>query len=465
VATAIFWLIIVAIVAYLAWVGLRVPAIERRRTLSRGSRALVGILAVLIIIPFISKTAAPQLRPWLVVGLIAAALVALAVPARWRKLAGLGAAVVFFLVIPFFMPAYQNNVFTDYAIFALAALSLNMLVGMSGEVSLGHGALLAIGGYTAAIMMHQQHVPFFVTVLVGAIIAAAVGVLLGVPSVRLTGPYLAIATLGLAISMPSVGKWIKIGKWTGGAQGITLIGNKGLPKVPSFLQTLPGGHKLTFDEYQYFIVLLVFAVSALLVWNFHRSRTGRAVLAVRDSGPAAQVVGINLGAYKVLVFVFSSFLAGVAGAFLVLRVQSIAPDTYGLDLSIQILAMIVIGGIDSIAGSVAGAIFIRWLVLQKTALPSPTKIPMFGAHLPSQFSTFSTYGAGVYYGIALILVMILMPYGIAGAFDRFGRLSLRDRLLRRPVPAPVAVATPNEMWARPKPTEGETMTTQEVTPR
>jgi branched-chain amino acid transport system permease protein len=265
--------------------------------------------------------------------------------------------------------------------------------------------------------------------------------------------------------MPSVGKWSKISKWTGGAQSLSLVGNKGLPTVPSWLHTLPGGHPLTFDEFQYFLTLIVFAVSAVLVWNFHRSRTGRAVLALRDSEPAAQTVGINLGAYKVLAFVFSSFIAGVAGAFLVLHVQSVGPDTYGLDLSIQILAMIVIGGIDSIAGSVAGAVFIRWLVLQKTALPSPTKIPVFGPHLPAQFSTFSTYGAGVYYGLALILVMILMPYGIAGAFDRLGRLPLRERLLRRSAPPPATTPANNEMWARPQAAEGEPITTQEVTPR
>lgn len=371
---------------------------------------------------------AAQLKVALLFGLVYF-VVALLFPRRYRRLLGLGGAAVFLLALPFFMPKFQNDTLTEYGVYALAAISLNMLIGMTGEISLGHGALLAIAAYTVGIMVAQHHVSFYLATLVGALLAAAVGFLLGLPAVRLKGPYLAIATLGLAIALPTLGKWNKIDPYTKGSQGID-IRARFLPTVPDVFTHLP--HRaMNPDEYKYFLTIFVCLLAGLIVWNFKRSRTGRALIAVRESEPAAQVIGINLARYKVLGFMVSAFIAGLSGAFLAYSLGSVHPDTFGLNLSIAILAMIVIGGLDSILGSVIGAIFIRWLTLNTTSLPAPTSIPVLGSHLPYQFKTFPTYAGGVYYGLALILVMIFMPYGIAGAYYRLLRYPYREKFFQR----------------------------------
>jgi branched-chain amino acid transport system permease protein len=465
-AAILFWLLVAASVAYIAWTLLRIPQPEWRRAFARGGRILVAAAAIFILVPFIGRTASSQLRPALIAVVVATAAGILLLPRRYHRSVGLLCAAIFLVVVPFFMPSYQNKVLTDYVIFAMAALSLNLLMGMSGEVSLGHGALLAIGGYTTAILVHQHHVSFYVTVLIAALMAAIVGVLLGIPATRLTGPYLAIATLGLAISIPEIGKWVKVVKWTGGPQGINLLADKAMPKVPSFLKTLPGGHKMTIDEYLYFLALFAAVLMCIVAWNFRRSRTGRAVVALRDSEPAAKVAGINPGPYKVLIFTLSAFIAGIAGSFLAAEIQSVHPDTYSLDLSIQILAMVVVGGLDSLLGSVLGAVVIRWLVLNKTSLPAPTSLPTIGKHLPQLFAGFPTYGAGVYYGLALILVMILMPFGVAGALDRIANYAQSKLWFGRQKPAPAAAPVASAQADLPTTTAPENPTTiEEVKPR
>ncbi len=408
----------------------------------RGRRTLIGVLAGLVGLLFVYLYFKQQPRPLqtgMVLGLVYFAVVVLAAPRRYFRLLGLLGAAVFFIVVPLFMPKFGNDILTDYGVYILAAISLNMLIGMTGEISLGHGALLAIAAYTVGIMLAEHQVSFYEAALVGALLAAAVGFLLGLPAVRLAGPYLAIATLGLAIALPTLGKWSKIDKWTLGSQGIALR-TKFLPQVPGPLQHLP--HRaLSGDEYRFFLTAAVVVLAAVLVWNFRRSRTGRALVAVRDSEPAAQVIGLNLARHKVIGFMFSAFIAGLSGAFLAYALASVHPDTFGLNLSIAILAMIVIGGLDSILGSIIGAIAIRWLTLNTATLPAPTDVPLLGSHLPAQFKTFPTYAAGVYYGLALILIMIFLPAGIAGAYYRFMRSPFRERLYgRRSKAAPAAIA-------------------------
>ncbi|HZQ35953.1 MAG TPA: branched-chain amino acid ABC transporter permease, partial [Dehalococcoidia bacterium] len=377
------------------------------------------------------------LQTALILGLAYFVLVLLAAPRRYQRLFGLLGIAVFFVLVPLFMPKFENDILSDYGVYILAAISLNMLIGMTGEISLGHGALLAIAAYTVGIMVAQHQVSLYLAILVGALLATAVGFLLGLPSVRLSGPYLAIATLGLAIALPTLGKWSKIDKWTLGSQGIA-IRPKFLPQVPEPLQHLP--HRaISLDEYKFFLTAALVAIAALLVWNFRRGRIGRALVAVRDSEPAAQVIGLNLARHKVIGFMFSAFIAGLSGALIAYQLASVHPDTFGLNLSIAILAMIVIGGLDSILGSIIGAVLIRWLTLNTTRLPAPTDAPLLGSHLPDQFKTFPTYAAGVYYGLALILIMIFLPSGIAGAYYRFVRSPYRERLFgRRGKAAPAA---------------------------
>jgi branched-chain amino acid transport system permease protein len=413
------------------------------RVFSRqGRRTLVGIVAGLVGLLLLYLFFKQQPRPLqiaLIAALIYFVVVILFAPRRHFRLLGLLGTGVFFVAVPLFMPDFQNDILTDYAVYILAAISLNMLIGMTGEISLGHGALLAIAAYTVGIMVAQHQVSLYEAILVGALLATVVGFLLGLPAVRLTGPYLAIATLGLAIALPTLGKWSKIDRWTLGSQGIA-IRPKLLPQVPGLLQHLP--HRaLSLDEYRFFLTAGAVLLSAVLVWNFRRSHTGRALMAVRDSEPAAQVIGLSPARHKVLGFMFSAFIAGLSGAFLAYSLASVHPDTFGLNLSIAILAMIVIGGLDSILGSFIGAIAIRWLTLNTTTLPAPTDVPLLGSHLPAQFATFPTYAAGVYYGLALILIMIFMPAGIAGAYYRFIHSPYREWLFgRRGKGAPAAGA-------------------------
>jgi len=407
----------------------------------RGRSTLIGVIAGLVGLLFVYLFFKQQPRPLqtgMVLGLIYFVAVILVAPRRYFRLLALLGTAVFFLVVPMFMPKFGNDILTDYGVYILAAISLNMLIGMTGEISLGHGALLAIAAYTVGIMVSQHQVSFYESALVGALLAAAVGFLLGVPAVRLAGPYLAIATLALALALPPLGKWSKIDKWTLGSQGIQLR-TKLMPQVPGPLQHLP--HRaLSSDEFRFFLTAVMVVLVGVLVWNFRRSRTGRALIAVRDSEPAAQVVGLNLAQHKVIGFMFSAFIAGISGAFLAYQLSSVHPDTFGLNLSIVILAMIVIGGLDSILGSIIGAVALRWLTLNTSTLPAPTDVPLFGSHLPAQFKTFPTYAAGVYFGLALILIMIFLPAGIAGAYYRFMRSPYRERLFgRRGRAAPAAV--------------------------
>jgi branched-chain amino acid transport system permease protein len=397
------------------------------------------------------------LRNAFLLGAVAFVIVMLLPRSRRTLLAGV-IITGFLIVAPLFLTSYQNDTLSDYAVYAMAAISLNMLIGMSGQISLGHGALLAISAYTVGIMVQQHHVSFYSATLIGAVLASAVGLLLGLPAVRLTGPYLAIATLGLAISLPAIGKWQKVERWTGASQGIQ-IRPKFLPQVPGWLDHFPKSH-LQPDEFKFYLTLLATIISGFIVYNVGRGRTGRALAALRDSEPAAQVMGINLARYKVLAFVISAFVAGLSGAFLAYTVGGVHPDTFGLNLSIAILAMIVVGGLDSILGSVLGAIVIRWITLNATRLPAPTDIPALGSHLGNAFKSFPIYAAGVYYGLFLIVVMVLMPFGLAGAYYRLLHFPYRERLLGRQGPALVtasagATETPHPVRDAPK----------EVTPR
>ncbi len=383
---------------------------------------------------------APEIGPVLLLALAFFVLV-LFVPRRYRRVAGLTVSAAFIIITPLFMPKFQNDLFGDFAVYIMAAISLNMLIGMSGQISLGHGALMAIGAYTVGIMVQQHHVSFYIAALVGALLATLVGLLLGLPATRLTGPYLAIATLGLAISLPAIGKWSKVAQWTGASQGIQ-IRPKFLPTVPDWLTHFPH-HHLQPDEFHALLAMAVAAICGVLVWNVSRSRSGRALRALRDSEPAAKVMGINLARYKVLAFVMSAYIAGLSGAFLAFSTSGVHPDTFGLNLSIAILAMIVIGGLDSILGSVLGAIIVRVMTLNATQLPAPTDIPILGSHLSSTFKSFPIYAAGVYYGLFLILVMILMPFGIAGAYYRLLHYPYRDRFFRRHGPQSMTPAGPS----------------------
>jgi len=440
-----FWLHLTpwmpVIVAFLVWIGMQVrPTLPVTFQIGLVVYAL-GLLAVLILVH-------RGRRRWPVIGITA----------------------IVFVALPLFLPNFENGTLSLILLYGMVAIGLNLLTGNSGQISLGHGAFLAVGVYTSVILVTKSGWPFIATIPIAGLVAALFGLVLGVPSTRLTGLYLAITSLALAISVPTFLKWSTLFQLTGGVQGIR-AGDPQLPGVPSFLSNLgrslsdSAGNPvkgLTLDEWRYYLCLIGLAIVIFLAWNLVRSRPGRAFIALRDSEPAAKVMGINLPAYKTLAFAISAFFAGVGGAFFVLINQSVQPDTFSLDLSIQFLAMIVIGGLGSISGSLIGCSVIVWLELNKTTLPGPADIPGLGHHLATNFQQFPLYGAGIYYGVALILIMIFLPQGISGAIYRLAAYPFRERLLQgrrtpsgEPVleqapPEPVeAVAESERRWAPP----------------
>jgi branched-chain amino acid transport system permease protein len=292
------------------------------------------------------------------------------------------------------------------AMWAIVALGLNILTGYNGQISLGHSAFVAIGGYTAAILMVDYGWPFWSTIILGGAIAGTVGFLIGIPALRLTGPYLAIATLGLALATPQILK--KYDGLTHGTQGINV--RPEVPTAPGFIEDW-FGISLSNDVWIYFLALLIALIMTILAINIVRSRIGRAFVAIRDSEIAAQAMGISVPRYKTMAFAISAFYAGIAGGTYAQLVGYVSPESFNFLLSINFLTTIVVGGLASILGSILGA----------TGLILVPELPGFvgfipGAGLPDELSW-------AFYGGALILVMIFAPYGLAGLFYRLVRLS------------------------------------------
>jgi branched-chain amino acid transport system permease protein len=422
----------------------------------------VAILAAVLVVAFAVNSLWLHATPWLPViaallvwigmqvqptlpGVFQAALVVYALalltavillPRGRRRWPVVAMSFLLFAVLPVFLPNFENGTLSLIMLYAMVAIGLNLLTGNSGQISLGHGAFLAVGVYTSAILVTKSGWPFLATVPVAGLVAALFGLVLGVPSTRLSGLYLAITSIALAISVPAFLKWDTLFKLTGGVQGIR-ASNAQLPAVPGFLSNFgrslsdSAGNPvqgLTLDEWRYYLCFVGLVIVIVLAWNLLRSRPGRAFMALRDSEPAAEVMGINLPTYKTLAFVVSAFFAGVGGAFFVLINQSVQPDTFSLDLSIQFLAMIVIGGLGSISGSIIGCSVIVWLELNKTSLPGPADVPGLGHHLATNFQQFPLYAAGIYYGLALILIMIFLPQGVGGAIYRLAGYPYRERL-------------------------------------
>jgi branched-chain amino acid transport system permease protein len=290
------------------------------------------------------------------------------------------------------------------AMWVIVALGLNILTGYNGQISLGHSAFVAIGGYTAAILMVDYGWPFWTTIIMGGVIAGAIGFLIGIPALRLTGPYLAIATLGLALATPQILK--KYDGLTHGTQGINV--RPEVPPPPEFIGDW-FGIELSNDEWIYFLALFIAFMMMILAINIVRSRVGRAFVAIRDSEIAAQAMGISVPRYKTIAFAISAFYGGIAGGTYAQVVGYVSPESFNFLLSINFLTTIVVGGLASILGSVLGA---TGLIVVPELPGLVSFIP--GAGLPDELSW-------AFYGVALILVMIFAPYGLAGLFNRLVR--------------------------------------------
>ncbi len=356
---------------------------------------------------------------------------------RQRIVASLLVLLAFMCWAPFVLDNFRLIQMTRIAAFGLTLIGLNILTGYNGQVSLGHGAFVLMGAYTVAVLLDRKEQlnlidaspwPFWATIFAAGFLAAAAGLVIGVPALRLSGPYLAIATLAVMISLPIIVR--KYGAFTGGSQGIAFS----RPPTPPFLEDL-----LRREQWMYFLVLLALVVMTVLAWNLLRGQFGRALQAVRDSEVAAAAMGIHVARVKVLAFVISAFYAGVAGAFLALISGIVNPETVDIVQSINYLAGIVIGGLASIMGSIIGAAAI--VFIPSDAANQLAKLPFLDPDMLRR-------APGAIQGAVVILVMILMPYGIAGALHRLARLRPEQVLARwREAPAMASQALGRLSWA------------------
>jgi branched-chain amino acid transport system permease protein len=295
------------------------------------------------------------------------------------------------MTLPFVLSNFRLFQFTLVFIYSMALLGLNILTGYNGQISLGHSTFYAIGAYTTAIMIDKWNVPYGWTIPVAAILCLVIGVLFGIPAVRLEGLYLALATLALGLALPQILKYFE--HWTGGSQGIVLS----KPDAPF-------GLPLTPDQWLYFLSLGLLLLSMALASNLLRGRTGRAIVAIRDNAIAAEVMGINTTLYKSLTFGVSAAYTGVAGALSAIAIAFVAPDAFDVFLSITFLVGIVVGGLASVPGVVFGALFIQFV--------------------PNYAQDISKAAPWAIYGTVLILMMYVMPRGVWGGLRRvFARLA------------------------------------------
>lgn len=267
---------------------------------------------------------------------------------RWPRLAALVIVAAAAIAVPFSFAPFRVSQFTLALGYAVAALGLNLLVGYTGQISLGHGAFFAVGAYTTAIVMAKTGLPDLAGIPLAAAIAFVAGLLLGIPALRLRGHYLALVTLGLTIATPQLIK--RFDGLTGGTQGLSA----GTPTPPGWLG-------LAQDQYVYMIALVVAALAFLLSANLVRGRVGRALVAIRSGEISARTTGVNLTTYKLRTFALSAMLAGVGGAIYTYVIGFVAPESFTLAISFVFLAAIVVGGLGTIAGALFGALFIQFL--------------------------------------------------------------------------------------------------------
>lgn len=311
---------------------------------------------------------------------------------RFLALALLAAAAV---AAPFVLSDYTVFLVTSTLIAAIAVLGLNLLVGYNGQLSLGHGALYALGAYVTAILMEHAHFAWWTTLPVSGVVCFVFGFLFGWPALRLKGHYLALATFALALATPQLLKHKALEPWTGGVQGITLA----KPEAPF-------GWKLSSDQWLYLVVLAIATLLFAAAWNILRGRLGRATVAIREQPIAASAMGINVPYVKAMTFGISSLYTGVAGSLGAIVTAFVAPDSFSTFVSVFFLVGAVVGGLGTISGALVGAAFIQL-------------VPNLADHISK--AAPSAIFAGF-----LILCMVLMPQGFVGLVrSAWGRLRAR----------------------------------------
>jgi branched-chain amino acid transport system permease protein len=312
---------------------------------------------------------------------------------------------------------FRDSQLASVAYYVPAVAGLTVLTGINGQISLGHGALMAVGAYTTAVLLDRQEgLPFLLIVLIAVVVTSLVGALVGVAAARLHGPYLAGATLALAVGLPGLA--IHYEGLFGGEQGLRVTAPRPPASLGSFFLERTGDRLVGLTYLAYLGWALALVVLFLLS-NLITSRFGRQWRAVRDDEVAAQLAGINLARARVLAFVVSAACAGVGGAMLAVVSRLAAPTTFTLVLSLALLTAIVIGGLGSLVGAVIGSVLLVFL---------PPFLTDQGAALGlDQIKAASV--SPLAYGVLLVLMMLLAPRGLVGSL----RALFLGRRMRRQV--------------------------------
>jgi branched-chain amino acid transport system permease protein len=293
-------------------------------------------------------------------------------------------------VLPLPLSPYLRQILNFSVISAIVVLGLNFVLGYAGQLSLAQAAFWGIGGYASALLTVEHGWPVFGGFVAGVAVTSVAGVLLGIPTLKLRGHYLAMATIGFGIIIQLI--FVHWRSVTRGTDGVSNIPGLAL-----------GPRQLTSDLPRYYLLLGVYALLAVLAWRIRQTRTGRAFVGIRENELAGETLGIDAARYKVVAFALSAAYAGAAGSLYAHVSQYISPDTYSLDQSVQFLAMLVLGGAGSIVGVTIGTLLLTFLpfALQFVRLPP-------GAYL-------------AVYGAAILLVMVFMPGGLIGLAEHFRR--------------------------------------------
>ena len=308
-----------------------------------------------------------------------------------RRLLAVFLAVL--LVVPSFATGYWLDVLNRILIAVIAATGLNILTGFTGQISLGNAAFLAVGAYSTAFFAGRLGLPFPLVIPLAGLLTAMVGMIFGVPSLRLKGRYLAVATLAAHFVIEfTITHWQSM---TGGVNGASIPAAK------------LGPLELDGDRALYYLVLGLTALLLFFAKNLFRTKIGKAFVAIRDQDISAEIMGVQVFRHKILSFGVSSFYVGVAGSLLGYQARIISPENFPITVAIDYLGMIIIGGMGSILGSIFGAVFI-------TLLPELLRLAVgpLSASFPQLTALFSSLKMGVF-GLTIVLFLLFEPDGMA----------------------------------------------------
>lgn len=299
-------------------------------------------------------------------------------------------------IIPFFAAEYYLSIVNLILIASVGAIGLNILVGNTGQVSIGHGAFMSVGAYTAANLIVRFGMPWWVAIPAGGVMAALVGAVVGIPSLRIRGIYLVISTLAAQLII----EWVinHVPAISGGTQASIDV-----PRPVVF------GQNLKTQQQFYFFLFAFVAIAIVGALNLGRTRVGRAFIAIRDQDIAAEIMGINITRYKLAAFMISSFYAGVTGVLYTYYLGIANYEQFQLGVSVDYLAMIIIGGLGSVRGAILGAVFVTLLpIVVRTLLE--TLSHMFG--VSAELTQYIPHLRLTIFGVLIIVFLVAEPDGL-----------------------------------------------------